>query len=192
MLKIMLVDNSPERVRALKATLVLAGFDVVAYLSSTHDLQRRVSEIEPDVIIIDTDSPDRDTLENICVLSRDAPRPVVMFAQDAGSATIREAVSAGVSAYVVDGIAPERVRPIIDAAIARFEQFQALRLELRQAEDKLAERKVIERAKGILMQGMKLTEEQAYQALRRQAMEDSLRMGEVARRVIALSGVLIS
>lgn len=153
----MLVDDDPARVRTVQLALARAGCEVIAHRESAIDLHRSVSEIKPDVIIIDTDSPDRDTLENLCVISRDQPRPVVMFAHDGDSVKIREAVRAGVSAYVVDGLALERLRPIIDVAIARFEQFQALRRELLESEEKLAERKVIERAKGILMQGRNLS-----------------------------------
>lgn len=189
-LKVMLVDDDPARVRTVQLALARAGCEVVAHRASAIDLHRSVSEIKPDVIIIDIDSPDRDTLENLCVISRDQPRPVVMFAHDGDSAKIREAVRAGVSAYVVDGLALERVMPIIAVAIARFEQFQALRRELLESEEKLAERKVIERAKGILMQGRNLSEDEAYRALRQQAMASNARLGDVARQVIALAGLL--
>jgi len=190
MLKVMLVDDAPERVQTLRLALAQAGYEVIEHAGSTVDLHRRVAAIKPDVIIIDTDSPDRDTLENLCVISRDEPRPVVMFTHDDDSAKIREAVRAGVSAYVVDGLALERVKPIIDVAIARFEQFQALRQELAQNEEKLAERKVVERAKGILMKGRNLSEDEAYRALRQQAMDNNTRLGDVARQVIALAGLL--
>lgn len=188
--RVMLVDHAVERVEMLRAALERAGYQVVAHVASTFDLHHRVMQVKPDVIIIDTDSPDRDTLENLCVLSRDAPRPVVMFAQDANGEVIREAVRAGVSAYVVDGLAAERVKPIIDVAVARFEQFQALRQELRQSEDKLAERKLIERAKGILMSRRKLDEDAAYRMLRNMAMDGNLRLSRVAEQVIAAAELL--
>ena len=190
MLKVMLVDDTLERVQTLRLALAQAGYEVIEHAGSTVDLHRRVAAIKPDVIIIDTDSPDRDTIENLCVISRDEPRPVVMFTHDDDSTKIREAVRAGVSAYVVDGLALERVKPIIDVAIARFEQFQALRQELAQNEEKLAERKVVERAKGILMKGRNLSEDEAYRALRQQAMDNNTRLGDVARQVIALAGLL--
>ena len=190
MLKVMLVDDTLERVQTLRLALAQAGYEVIEHAGSTVDLHRRVAAIKPDVIIIDTDSPDRDTLENLCVISRDEPRPVVMFTHDDDSTKIREAVRAGVSAYVVDGLSLERVKPIIDVAIARFEQFQALRQELAQNEEKLAERKVVERAKGILMKGRNLSEDEAYRALRQQAMDNNTRLGDVARQVIALAGLL--
>jgi two-component system, response regulator / RNA-binding antiterminator len=126
------------------------------------------------------------------VVSRDEPRPVVMFTHDGDSEKIRAATLAGVSAYVVDGMSGERIRPIIDAAVARFEQFHALKRELDDVEEKLADRKVIERAKGILMQGRSLSEEDAYRALRKQAMQTNARLVTVARQVVALAAIISS
>lgn len=190
MLKVIIVDEVVERAEALQRALVQSGYEVIAYLPSAFDLHHRVSALHPDIVIIDTDSPDRDTLESICVVSRDDPRPVVMFTHDCDSEKIRAATKAGVSAYVVDGMAAERVGPIIDAAVARFEQFQSLKRELDEIEEKLADRKVIERAKGILMQSRNLSEEAAYRAMRKQAMENNVRLAEVARQVIAVAGLL--
>jgi two-component system, response regulator / RNA-binding antiterminator len=190
MLKVMIVDEITERAEVLQHALAQLGYDVVAYLPSAFDLHGQVSALQPDIVIIDTDSPDRDTLENICVVSRDDPRPVVMFTHDGDSTKIRAATQAGVSAYVVNGMAAERIGPIIDAAIARFEQFQALKRELDETEEKLADRKVIERAKGILMRSRNLSEEESYRALRKQAMENNARLAEVARQVIAVAGLL--
>ena len=190
MLKVMIVDEVPERGEVLQRALALSGYTVIAYMPSMFDLHRQVGTLKPDVIVIDMDSPDRDTLEHLCVINRDEPRAVVMFTHDGDSAKIRAAVAAGVSAYVVDGMAAERVGPIIEAAVARFEQFQSLKRELDDTETKLSERKVIERAKGILMRSRNLSEEDAYRALRRQAMETNARLAEVARQVIAVSGLL--
>jgi len=186
----MIVDEVAERGEVLQRALAQSGYMVVAYAPSTFDLHRQVGELKPDVIIIDMDSPDRDTLENLCVMSRDEPRPVVMFTHDGDSGKIRAAVQAGVSAYVVDGMAAERIGPIIEAAVARFEQFHALKRELEETETRLSERKVIERAKGILMRSRNMSEEDAYRALRRQAMENNARLAEVARQVIAVAGLL--
>ncbi len=190
MLKVMIVDEITERAEALQRALGQLGYEVIAYMPSAFDLHRQVSALQPDIVIIDTDSPDRDTLENLCVVSRDDPCPVVMFTHDGDSEKIRAATQAGVSAYVVNGMAAERVGPIIDAAVARFEQFQVLRRELDQIGEKLADRKVIERAKGILMKTRSLSEEEAYRALRKQAMENNARLAEVARQVIAVAGLL--
>lgn len=190
MLKVMIVDEITERAEALQRALGQLGYEVIAYMPSASDLHRQVSALQPDIVIIDTDSPDRDTLENLCVVSRDDPCPVVMFTHDGDSEKIRAATQAGVSAYVVNGMAAERVGPIIDAAVARFEQFQVLRRELDQIGEKLADRKVIERAKGILMKTRNLSEDEAYRALRKQAMENNARLAEVARQVIAVAGLL--
>jgi len=190
MLKVMIVDEAAERAEVLQHALERAGYEVIAYVPSTFDLHRQVGTLKPDIVIIDTDSPDRDTLENICVVSRDEPRPVVMFTHDGDSEKIRAATLAGVSAYVVDGMSGERIRPIIDAAVARFDQFHALKRELDDIEEKLAERKVIERAKGILMKSRNLSEDEAYGALRKQAMHSNSRLADVAGQVVALAGLL--
>ncbi len=188
----MIVDEAVERADVLQQALTGAGYEVIAYVPSTLDLHRQVSALQPDIIIIDTDSPDRDTIENICVVSRDQPRPVVMFTHDGDGEKIRAATLAGVSAYVVDGMSGERIRPILDAAVARFEQFQALKREFDEIEEKLADRKVIERAKGILMKSHHLSEEDAYRALRKQAMQNNARLAEVARQLIAVAGLISS
>lgn len=190
MLKVMIVDEAIERAEVLQQALLRAGYEVIAYVPSTLDLHRQVSALKPDIVIIDMDSPDRDTLENICVVSRDEPRPVVMFTHDGDSEKIRAATLAGVSAYVVDGMSGERIRPILDAAVARFEQFQALKREFDDIEEKLADRKVIERAKGLLMKSRNLSEDEAYRALRKQAMESNAKLAEVARQLVAVAGLI--
>ena len=190
MLKVMIVDEAVERTEVLQQALARAGYEVIAYVPSTFDLHRQVAALKPDIVIIDTDSPDRDTLENLCVVTRDDPRPVVMFTHDGDSEKIRAATQAGVSAYVVDGMSGDRIGPIIDAAVARFEQFQALKRELDEIEEKLADRKVIEKAKGILMQSRNLSEDEAYRALRKQAMESNLRLAEVSRQLISVAGLM--
>jgi len=190
MLRIMLVDDTPERSFYLRLVLERLGYDVVAEISNSRTLHDEVLRLLPDVIIVDTNSPSRDTLENICMITESCPRPVVMFAQDAARESIREAVRAGVSAYVVDGLSPERISPIVETAVARFEAFQAMKSELDSVKTKLSERKLVEKAKGILMKSRKLSEEQAYQALRKQAMDRNLQIAEVARQVIAVAELL--
>ena len=190
MLKVMIVDDAVERTEVLQQALTRAGYEVIAYVPSTFDLHRQVAALKPDIVIIDTDSPDRDTLENLCVVTRDDPRPVVMFTHDGDGEKIRAATEAGVSAYVVDGMTAERIGPIINAAVARFEQFQALKRELDDVGEKLADRKVIEKAKGILMKSRNLSEEHAYRALRKQAMDRNLHLVEVARQVLALADLM--
>jgi response regulator NasT len=174
----------------LREALLHAGLEVTASLSSPIALLKTIERLQPDVIVIDTDSPSRDVLEHLVVMSQHTPRPVVMFASDRAPETIREATRAGVSAYVVDGISRERIRPILNAAIARFEEFQSLRTQLAQAQEKLAERKLVERAKGLLMKSRNLSEEAAYAALRKAAMDRNLRLGEVAQRIVDAADLL--
>lgn len=189
-LAVMLVDDQAPRAALLAQALTDQGFVVVARLSSAQGLVEAVGRHQPDVIIIDVDSPDRDTLDTMAVLHRDAPRPVVMFTADGDSATIHRAVSAGVSAYVADGLQTARVRPIIDVAIARFREYQALRNELEATRTQLVERKRIDQAKAVLIKTRGMSEEQAYHAMRRMAMDRGQRLGEVAANILAVMNLL--
>jgi response regulator NasT len=189
-MRVLLVDDDQERAATLSETLREAGHEVIGHFSEAFGLLARVQQMKPDVIIIDHDSPDRDTLEHVCMVTRDDPRPIVMFTQDREGAMIREALKAGVSAYVVDGLAPERLRPILEVAVARFEQHLALRQELDEARASLAERKVIERAKGILMKQRSCSEDEAYRLLRKAAMDGNKRLADVAEQLIAMSKLL--
>ena len=176
-MRVLVVDESPERAELLREGLQEAGYEVSATLSSPVALLKTIDRLEPDVIVIDTESPSRDVLEHLVVMSQHTPRPVVMFASDARPETIRDVVRAGVSAYVVDGFSKERIKSIIDVAVARFENYEKLRLEL-------AARKVIERAKGLLMKAHGLDEEGAYALLRKTAMDRKLRLVDVAQELL--------
>ncbi len=189
-LRVMLVDETSGRAAILEQALSDAGCDVVARLHAGDDMFQAVGKTQPDVIIVDMESPDRDTLEHMRSISAEQPKPIVMFAESGDSETIAEAVRAGVSAYVVDGLSAGRIKPIMDVAIARFREFQALRKELEEAKSSLAERKDIERAKGLLMKQRGWTEDEAYQALRKLAMDRNLRLGEVAKNVISIAELL--
>ncbi|MFZ5511560.1 MAG: ANTAR domain-containing response regulator [Pseudomonadota bacterium] len=192
MLRILLIDESAERADHISAGIERSGAVVAALLRSTSaDLPRQVEALRPDVILIDTDSPSRDTLEHLSVLGSRAPRPVVMFARDGDDEVIRAAVKAGVAAYVVDGLDLKRLKPILAVAIARFEEQQALKRELAETARKLSERKLVERAKGLLMKTRGLDEEAAYAALRRLAMERGAPLAAVARQVIDISRILL-
>jgi response regulator NasT len=182
--RVLVVDESSERAEILREGLRRAGYEVTASLTSPVALLKTIDELEPDVIVIDTESPSRDVLEHLVVMSQHTPRPVVMFASDGAPETIREAVRAGVSAYVVDGLDRDRIKGIIDVAVARFEDFQRLRGELADATQKLSERKVVERAKGLLMKARGLDEEAAFALLRKTAMDRKLTLAEVALLVI--------
>ena len=189
-LRVLVVDESAERAELLREGLLRAGHEVTATLSSPLALLKTIEELKPDVIVIDMDSPSRDVLEHLVFVSQHTPRPVVMFAQDDAPETIRAATRAGVSAYVVDGLDRDRIKSIIEAAVARFEDFQALRTQLAEANLKLSERKLIEKAKGLLMKSRGLDEETAYAALRKMAMDRKLRLIEVAQRLIDAADLL--
>lgn len=189
-LNVMLVDSSAERRAVLKQALLVSGYSVQVELDTYESLNDRVNEYQPDVIIIDMDSPGRDMLEHMRVISSERPKPIVMFAEQSDSSTIEQAVKAGVSAYVVDGLNPSRVKPIIDVAIARFREFHSLKQELHETKSKLAERKIIDKAKGILMRRRDMTEDEAYKALRKMAMDKNMRLVQAAENLIAISELL--
>ena len=189
-LRVLLVDEDLERLAMLKAALTKAGYEIAAEVRTSVDLLEQVRAAAPDVIVIDRNSPDRDTLEHVCMVTRDAPRPILLFTDDENRASIRAAVQAGVSAYVVGGLSPERIRPIIEVAMARFEEHQALRYELEQTKATLAERKRIERAKGIVMKSRGVSEDEAYRLLRSLAMQRGERIAAVAESVIAMADLL--
>ena len=189
-LRVILVDDERERAGLVREALEANGFEVAAVFGTGADLPRRVAELAADVIIVDIDSPDRDTLEDMRRVTFEHRRPVVMFAQDGNAETIRAAVEAGVSAYVVDGLTPERVKPVVDVAIARFAQFQELRSELDKAKSTLAERKLVERAKGILMKRRGCDEDQAHRLMRKMAMDQKLRLVDIANRIIEAAELL--
>ena len=190
MLRVMLVDDTQKDVSLLKEALLAAGYEVVAEERSSVKLNERVAEVQPDVIIIDTESPSRDVLEQVVVVSQGAPRPIVMFTDDASSDAIQASIRAGVTAYIVAGIQAERLKPILEVAQARFQADRELRDELKLMQSRLADRKTIERAKGILMQQKQVSEDEAYRLMRKLAMDRSLKLFEVAQKIIEASQLL--
>lgn len=189
-LRVLLVDQREARSSELARGLEAAGCLVVAHGAPSIDLGRVVAECRPDVVIIDVDSPDRDVLEGMRRLDETQPRPIVLFADESDPGSIRAAMRAGVAAYVVKGAQAERVRPVIDVAIARFEAHRALVEELAQVKSKLEGRGLVERAKGLLMKKRGLAEDDAYALLRKLAMDKGLRLPEVSRRVIEMEELL--
>ncbi len=190
-LRVMLIDDCEERAVEVTSLLESAGCEVVAIDSSTEHLERTVARVRPDVLIIEQEAPRRDTLESMQRLTEQNPYPIVMFVDETDPDAIRTAVQAGVAAYVVRGLSPDRVRPVLDVAIARFEEHRNLlerqhdlERELDRAQQRLTERRTIDRAKGLLMDHHGLTEQAAYDAMRRISMERNLTMGEVARMTI--------
>lgn len=191
MLKVMIIDNNKKRSQPLKQALVENGFNVVAHVENSVQLQSQCMAFNPDVVIIDTESPSRDTLENICVMSMHDPRPIVMFTHDGDKEQIKQATRAGVSAYVVGSIPSERLMPVIDAAMARFEEFKSLRSELYEAKTKLTERKLVERAKGLIMKQRGLDEDAAYELLRNMAMKKNMKLADLSSQLLDTASMLI-
>ena len=189
-MRVLVVDESEERAAVLREGLAMAGHEVIASIASPLELLRTVEHLQPDVIVIDTESPTRDVLEHVVMVSQSSPRPIVMFSADRGGEKIREAVRAGVSAYVVDGLDGMRVNSILEVACARFEEFQRLKTELAEANLKLSERKLVERAKGLLMHSRGMSEDDAYHALRKLAMSKKLRLGNVTQQVLDAAELL--
>ncbi|MFZ2858072.1 ANTAR domain-containing response regulator [Acidovorax sp.] len=179
-----------ERSRALRIGLLENNFNLIATLPADVFLGERLAQLQPDLIIVDAESEARDALEHVVMATRDARRPIVMFTNDEDTTHVKDAVAAGVSAYIVAGLAPQRIRPILDVAMARFAHEQALRTELADARTELQDRKTIDRAKGVLMQRQGLTEQAAYEKLRKTAMDKGLKLGEVARRMLDMVDLL--
>ncbi|BAM04193.1 ANTAR domain-containing response regulator [Phycisphaera mikurensis] len=189
-LRILVADTDGGRCATLAAVLRLCGYGAIEFALEGASLPAAVAEHDPDLVLIDVDAPDRDVLEQLDSLQREVPRPVVMFSQDEDEGTIARAVEAGVSAYIVDGLASARVKPIIDVAIAHFRQQQAMRRELEHAKSTLDERKHVDRAKALLMSGRGITEPEAYAVLRKAAMDRKQRVGEVAAGMLAAASLL--
>ena len=173
-----------ERARVLRIALLEAGYNVVAALPGDAFLPERIGQTQPDLIVVDAESQGRDILEHVVMATRDERRPIVMFSDDEDTAYRRKAVAAGVSAYVAVGTPAERIKPVLDVAMARFEMEESLRRELASARSELADRKVLDRAKGLLMSRQGLTEPQAHARLRKAAMDKGLKLVEVAPRLI--------
>jgi response regulator NasT len=179
-----------ERSRSLRIGLLESGYNIVAVLPADPFLPERLAQIGPDMIIVDAESQARDTLEHVVMATRDARRPIVLFTNDEDTSQVGAAIAAGVSAYVVDGLAPERVRPVLEVALARFQHEENLRRELADARTQLSERKTIDRAKGILMQRHQLSEDAAYTRLRKSAMDRGMKLAEVAQRIVDVADLL--
>ena len=188
--RIMLVDDHLERLQMLEQVLVAEQHVIVARLDSNADLTAEVNLHKPDIIFIDVDAPARATLESLAQINKLQPLPVVLCAARSDSETARRAVDAGVSAYVVNGLQPERVSALLEVAVARFEVQQNIRLELDAARTRLADQRDIEKAKGLLMKRRNLDEAAAFALLRRMAMDRQQKIGEFARSLLSAADVL--
>ena len=183
-LRVLLIDDGAHRVSLIHDELSRLGHLVVGVLDSGLLIHDCVLRLQPDVVIVDSESPTRDTLEHLATVSAHCPRPVVVFSEDASAAPMQQALKAGVSAYVIAGLQPHRLLPVLQVAIARFEQDRELRGQLEVAQSALSERKLVERAKGLLMDEIGLSEAQAYAHLRKLAMDRGQRLAQVAERVV--------
>lgn len=183
-LRVLVIDANARRAAILEEGLVAEGYARVVVMHSFANLAERVALLDPDVILIDMESPDRDTLESMYRVTRQLRRPIAVFVDRSDEEMTRAAMEAGVSAYVVDGLRRERVSPIVEVAISRFRVFERLCRERDDALSQLAERKVIEQAKGLLMASKRISEEQAYHAMRKAAMRENRRLAEIAASVI--------
>jgi response regulator NasT len=188
--KIVIVDESPIRAAILEEGLREAGFAGVTHISEMHNLLARIYALDPDVILIDLENPSRDVLEQMFQVSRAVRRPIAMFVDQSDAASIQASVDAGVSAYIVDGLKKERIKPILDLCISRFNAFAKLQDELERTKSALEDRKIIDRAKGILMKVKGLTEEEAYVLLRSTAMREKKKIGEIAQSIMTASELL--
>ncbi|MCO5162655.1 MAG: ANTAR domain-containing response regulator [Mesorhizobium sp.] len=189
-LKILVIDENRIRSAIIEAGLREAGYDQVTIVHDVAGIARRIAEIEPDVIVIDLENPNRDMLENMFQLSRAVKRPIAMFVDRSDTASIEAAVDAGVSAYIIDGLRKERVKPILQMAISRFNAFSRMARELEEARGELEGRKLIERAKGILMKSRGMSEEEAYALLRKTAMNQNRKLSDVAQSLVTAADLL--
>ena len=182
--------SQAERSRALRIGLLESGFNLIATLPADVFLSDRISQLQPDLIIVDAESEARDALEHVVFATRDARRPIVLFTDDSDTTHVRDAMAVGVSAYIVDGLSSSRIRPILDVAMARFEYEERLRGERDDARQALQDRTVIDRAKALLMDKQGLSEKEAFTKLRKIAMDKGLKLGEVAQRTIDMADLL--
>ncbi len=187
---IVVVEEDRDRAIAVVDALRASGSYDVHVIGNVSSLARRIAALAPDVVLIDIDNPTRDMLEELTLASGPLDRPVAMFVSGAAGGLAREAVEAGLSAYVVDGLKPERLKPVLDAAIARFQIARQMRMELAETRRALEERKVIDRAKGLLMKARGIQEEEAYALLRKAAMDQGRRVADVAEALVTASGLL--
>ncbi len=189
-LSILIIDENRLRAAVIEDGLRDAGYTKLTIVHDVAGIARRIADLSPDVIVIDLENPNRDVLESMFQLSRAVKRPIAMFVDRSDQAAIEAAVDAGVSAYVVDGLKRERVKPILDMAISRFNAFARMSRELEEARSQLESRKLVDRAKGILMKTRGLSEADAYALLRKTAMNQNRKISEIAESLITAAGLL--
>ena len=189
-LRIAVIDKNPLRAAILEEGLREAGHMSVVHIDDTAELLDRLRAIDPDVILIDLESPSRDVLEQMFMVSRSVARPVAMFVDQSDTAMINAAIDAGVSAYIVDGLRKDRIKPILDTTISRFNVFAKLKKELEQAKSQIEDRKAIDRAKALIMRAKSIPEDQAYALMRQTAMNEHKKIADIARSIITAAELL--
>lgn len=189
-LSVLIVDENKARAAIIEAGVLEGGHSNVTVVHDVSGLARRIAVIEPDIIVIDLENPNRDMLESLFQLSRAVKRPIAMFVDRSDRSSMEAAVEAGVSAYVVDGLKQERIRPILDMAITRFNAYSRMERELEEARSELEGRKIIDRAKAILMKSKGISEDEAHALLRKTAMNQNRKMSELAQSLVLAAGLL--
>ena len=193
-LRILLVRDpdalQTDNLQAIRAGLEDAGYSLVSVVPGDLELPAHIDATKPDLLIIESEAGARDLVEYVCVSTQSAPRPIVLFTGNADSERIRSALAVGITAYIVDGLKADRIKPVLEVACARFQFEQQLRRELNDTRNRLAERKVIERAKGLLMQQLQVTEDEAYHRLRKVSMAQNIRISQAAQKIIDVSAAL--
>lgn len=189
-LSVLVIDENGPRAAIIEAGLRAAGHERVTVVNDMNGIARRIADIDPDVIVIDLESPNRDMLESIFQVTRVVKRPVAMFVDRSDQASIEAAVDAGVSAYIVDGLRQERVKPILDLAVSRFNAFSRMARDLEEARSELADRKVIDRAKAILMKTRGINEDDAYRLMRSTAMNQNRKIADIAQSIMTAASLL--
>ena len=189
-LSVLVVDENAPRAAMIEEGLREAGHDKVEIIRDMQGIAIKIDQFQPDVIVIDLENPNRDMLENLFQVTRAAKRPIAMFVDRSDRATMESAIDAGVSAYVVDGLRRERVKPILDMAISRFNAYSRLERALEDARNALQSRKAVDKAKGLLMRTRGIGEEEAYALLRKTAMNQNRKIGDVAESLILAAGLL--
>jgi len=186
---VLLIDSDENRARIVEEGL--RGAAITKMASSDHEnILSTISVLQPDVIIMDCESPDKDTIDNLRIVARENPKPIVMFVEEGDGSLAKEAVRAGVSAYIVDGLSSSRVKPVIEVAIERFKLFDGLKRDLEKSKEDLEARKVIERAKGLLMDKRQISESEAFAAMRKLAMQESITIRQVADKILSVASIL--
>lgn len=184
--RVMLVDDHPQRAAMVEQALKASEFHIVGILTSASGLLFQIQELKPHVVMIDIESPDRDVLESLSLINQHNPTPVVMFSNEEDPVFIRQAINVGVSAYMMEDINPEKVKPVIDVALAQFEMFQALRRQLSSTQQELDDKNTLDKAKRLLMKHQRIAEPEAHKNMRNLAMNNNQTLVDVAKNVIAI------